>query len=265
MATFPQGFKYLTKLSSSRILVFGGTSGIGFGIVENCLEHGAAVIISGSQQAKVDRKVQQLRSTYPSIPASAIKGYPCDLSKPDDLENNIKTLLDLATENGQEKLNHVAFTAGDKFAIKPFTDATLEYMQQVSLVRFYAPAILAKLLPDYIVSSADSSITLTSGTNGMKPGAGWSLLAGVGVSVEGLMRGLSVDMAPVRVNVVSPGAIKTELFEGMPESMEEGFKAGTLVGKLGRPEDTSEAYVYAMKDGFVTGVVISTDGGRMLK
>ena len=83
------------------------------------------------------------------------------------------------------------------------------------------------------------------------------------------MRGLAVDLAPIRINLVSPGVVDTEFYnyfagEGLEEMMKY-FRSETLVGMVGRPEDVAEAYVYAMRDGFVTGSVITSDGGRLLK
>ena len=84
------------------------------------------------------------------------------------------------------------------------------------------------------------------------------------------MRGLAVDLAPhTRVNMVNPGAVHTELFDSIPkeslESVLQEFKNDTVLGKVGKPEELAEAYVYAMKDHFVTGAMITSDGGRLLK
>ncbi len=78
-----------------------------------------------------------------------------------------------------------------------------------------------------------------------------------------------MDLAPTRVNMVSPGAVHTELFNEIPEDklpgVLQGFSDGTLVGEVGTPENLAEAYLYFMRDGFTTGAMISSDGGRLLK
>ena len=79
-----------------------------------------------------------------------------------------------------------------------------------------------------------------------------------------MMRGMAVDLAPIRVNIVSPGAVVTELFDGAPEGTLERFRKATLTEQLGTPEDVAEAYLHAMKDGFMTGNVLVSDGGRIL-
>lgn len=108
----------------------------------------------------------------------------------------------------------------------------------------------------------DSSYTLTGGFITTKPPPGWGLHAVSGV--EGMSRGLAVDMAPVRVNVVAPGVIKTEAMKDVPDQALEGLAEATKVKRLGRPEVVAEAYLYFMKDGFVTGSILHSNGGRFL-
>lgn len=93
-------------------------------------------------------------------------------------------------------------------------------------------------------------------------GAGWA------ASLYGTVRALALEMAPIRVNAVSPGATATELW-GPPgearESLEAAVSARALMGKPGLPEEVGEAYVYLMKDTNNTGSVISSSGGSLLQ
>lgn len=251
--------EYIFKLSSPRILVFGGTSGIGFCIAEAALEHGASVVISGSRAPKLSTAIERLKTSYPDF-VDRVTGHTCDLSDASALEQNIKSLF----QSIDAPINHIAFTAGDAISVTPVSEATVENIQAAGVVRFLAPLMLAKVAPAYMPSSPDSSITLTSGSNTTKPSPGWTILAAWGAGIEGMGRGLAVDLAPVRVNVVSPGAVNTELFDGMPEEAIESFRKATKTGRVGRPEDVAEAYLYCMRDGFVTGTLVSSDGGRLL-
>lgn len=108
--------KYTSKLQSSRILVLGGTSGIGFCVAEAALEHGAHVTISGSKQPKLDTALSRLQSAYPDK-HSRLNGQTCDLSQPQSLESNLDTLLKFAAASS--KINHIVFTAGDPLKIFP--------------------------------------------------------------------------------------------------------------------------------------------------
>ena len=76
--------KYTSKLHDTRLLIFGGTSGMGFCVAEAAIEHGAHVCISGSKQYKLERALSRLQSTYPDS-ASEVSGHICDLSQPDSL------------------------------------------------------------------------------------------------------------------------------------------------------------------------------------
>jgi len=257
--------KFVNKLQNQRILIFGGTSGIGFAVAEGALEHGAQVIISGSNEENLARAVQRLRASYPDTPADRIATHACDLSEETALDANIAALLEAVTAAGAQKLNHVVFTAGDAFAPNPIAAANLALFQHAQTVRLLAPIMIAKHAAAHVAQSADSSMTVTSGAAVEKPAAGSALLVAVGSAIEGLARGLAVDLAPVRVNCVAPGAIRTELLAKRltPERARE-YERATKVGRLGAPEDAAEAYLYAMRDGFVTGALIKTNGGWLL-
>lgn len=95
------------------------------------------------------------------------------------------------------------------------------------------------------------------------------MIAGVAGAVVSLTRALAVDLAPLRVNCVSPGPVKTELWDGVPkdqlDKMLEGFKKSSLTDKVAMPEDTAESYLGCMRDGSLTGQTIVTEGGMLLK
>jgi NAD(P)-dependent dehydrogenase (short-subunit alcohol dehydrogenase family) len=71
-------YKFIHKLQGKRVLIFGGTSGIGYAVAEGCIEHGSAVIISGSNAAKLQTTVERLKSSYPSLPSSQVTTHACD-------------------------------------------------------------------------------------------------------------------------------------------------------------------------------------------
>jgi NAD(P)-dependent dehydrogenase (short-subunit alcohol dehydrogenase family) len=257
-------YKYTKKLNGKRVLILGATSGIGFAVAEACFEYGANIIISGSHSERLEKTVQRLRENYGTV-ESRVHTHTCDLSDEANLESNVEKLLQAATENGTHKLNHIAFTAGDSIPIQKINDITIPIIRKQEIVRFLGPVMIAKHLEEYMEKSPDSSFTITGGVNSWKPRPGWSLPASSGSRAEGLARGLAVDLAPIRVNLVSPGAIKTELFKrAISPQVEKAFTQKTLIKRLGRPEDTAEAYLYMMKDGFVTGTVLDTNGGYLL-
>ncbi|KAL1996341.1 hypothetical protein VTN49DRAFT_106 [Thermomyces lanuginosus] len=262
--------KFVNKLAGQRVLVLGGTSGIGFAVASGALEHRATVIVSSSKPEKVENAIKRLKDAYPDPDYhSRIAGYPCDLGNPEQLEQNLISLLDQATENRTALLDHIAVTAGDPISFSPIEDISLEYIHRTGNVRFVAPLILAKLARKYIKNVDSSSITLTSGSGIFRPIPQWSVLIGYGAGLDGLRRSLSVELAPIRVNVVCPGVIRTEVFDNIQleerEATLEKLAQETLLNRVGKPENVAEAYLYFMKDTFATGAMVLSDGGKLVK
>lgn len=84
-----------------------------------------------------------------------------------------------------------------------------------------------------------------------------------------MTRNLAFDLQPIRVNLVSPGAIKTELWDSMADekakqAMFEQVAKAAPTGRLGQPEDVAEAYLFLMKDANVTGTVVDSNSGALL-
>ncbi|KAJ5793084.1 NAD(P)-binding protein [Penicillium pulvis] len=263
-----QTLKYTTKLVGKRVLIIGGTSGIGYCVAEAALEHGADVIVSSSNAAKIDKTIAKLQDEYPEFTRShKVSGYVCDLANPVELETNLTRLLEEATEGRTLPLNHIAFTAGDALKLPALQDVAVDAVNASGTVRFVAPLILAKVLPQYMDKSPSNSFTVTGGSNAHRPPAGWSVMAGYATAIEGLVRGLAQDLKPLRVNIVSPGAVHTELFDGFGTKLDEllkGFRENTLTGTVGTPGDVAEAYIYIMKDKFITGSLVASNGGILL-
>ncbi len=254
--------KYTSKLSGARVLIIGGSSGIGYSVAEASLESGATVIISSSQESRVNSSIEKLLKTYPSA-KDRVSGHACDLSVT-TMEQNIERLLE---QTG--KIDHIVFTAGDALSTARIQEATLEKIQKAGMVRFFAPLIVAKFAAKYLSAGPASSLTLTTGSVSQKPIAGWSVSASYAGGLHSMMRNLAVDLAPIRVNLISPGAVETPLWDHhMSKEQLEGFKAEWskkhTTGQFGQPEDVAEAYLFAMKDKNCTGSVIDTNGGALL-
>lgn len=266
----PDQQKYVNKLQGQRILVIGGTSGIGFAAAEASLESGAsAVIISSSSPEKITSSISRIQKAYPSK-ASQVTGHACNFQDTKTMESNIKTLLDFATDKGSKKLDHIIFTAGDKLQIMPLSEVSLEFAMERGMVRFYGPLMTAKHASsgNYMNPGPASSIVMTTGAGGEKPHKNWSMYGGYLAGLQGMCRGLALDLAPLRVNLISPGAVLTELWDGLPADAREGFmksmETSMATGEIGKPEDVAQAYLYCMKDHNITGSVLSTNGGSLL-
>jgi NAD(P)-dependent dehydrogenase (short-subunit alcohol dehydrogenase family) len=114
----------------------------------------------------------------------------------------------------------------------------------------------------------NGSITLTNGTIAHRPRKGAALSTAMAGSIEHLTQALAVDLAPVRVNVVCPALILTNVWDSIPEEVRpERLRRMTERQPLprpGQPTEVAEAYLYSMKAGYTTGQVLKVDGGATL-
>ena len=234
------------KLTGKKVVIIGGTSGFGLATARAAAGAGAQVIIASRSQANVDKALTEL--------PAGITGATVDVIDEASLEKFFSSL------NG---LDHLVVTAGDT---APAFDPTYQQARQAFEVRFWGAYLSAKTAAPHI--RPGGSITLTNGIVAIRPWKGWSATAAVAGAVESLTRGLALDFAPIRVNAVCAGVIKTPLWSGMSVEEREAFYADTAqklpVGRVGEPEDVAETYLHLMQSGFTTGQVLVVDGGAVI-
>ncbi|KAJ5515073.1 NAD(P)-binding protein [Penicillium fimorum] len=258
--------KYIGQLRSSRILVIGGTSGIGFAVAEAALEHEAIVTIAGSNAAKLERALSRLSPSSPAAGSGCVQGLQCDLGDTQTVEENVERLLKFAAGDG--KIDHIVITAADMTQPPALDNLTVNDIQRHGVIRLVAPLMVAKHLPRYMDKEAQNSLTLTSGAHCVKPDPGWTVISGYCGAVEAMVRGLAVDLKPLRVNVVAPGAVLTEAVRDvLGDAAELAIKMAkdkSTVGQVGTPESVAQAYLYLMKDQYTSGSTLATNGGMLL-
>lgn len=208
--------------------------------------------------------MESLKKSYPSA-AARISGQVCDLGDEASIEANIVKLLDSCGE-----LDHIIYTAGDKLASMELSSASFASMRQAGLVRFYGPLLVGKYAKKYLSAGPRSSLTLTTGAVSERPIADWTVVNSYATGLQGMTRGLALDLKPIRVNLVSPGAVQTELWSTVGLSSEqqkamfEGYSKTQPTGHVALPEEIAETYLYLLKDTNITGSMISTNGGTLL-
>lgn len=163
--------------------------------------------------------------------------------------------------------DHVVYTAGDALSITPLEKTTLEKIQQAGMVRFNAPLIAASEAAKYLKKSNTSSYAITTGSVSEKPHQGRVIVGCYAGGNHTMARGLALDMKPIRVNAVSPGAVDTTLWKILDLEKHEVFRkweTKMATGRVSQVEDVAEAYLYCMKDRNLMGSVISTNDGALL-
>ncbi len=171
---------------------------------------------------------------------------------------------DLVPVTEDPKYGH--HVAGDAFTPRRLTEMSSAEARAVLDVRFWgAVEVIRSAAPRIRMGG---SIALTTGTVGQRPVPGAALAAAGAGAAEGLVRGLAAELAPVRVNAVRAGAIRTPLWDAVPEPQREAVFARlaqrTLLGTMGEPEEIALAYLYLMQNRYVTGTVLTIDGGLLL-
>jgi len=240
------------SLSGKRVVVIGGTSGIGFAVAQGALADGASVVVGSSSAENVEAAVAKLGTG-----ASGRAVNVCD-------EADVTAFFEHFGA-----LDHLAYTAGDWGSFRtprPIAELDLADADAVFAVRFWGAVTAIKHATGKI--SKDGSITLTDGVVSRRPRKGGALSTAMAGAIEHLTQALAVDLAPIRVNVVCPGLILTGVWDSIPEDMraaqiEEMTKLQPLP-RAGDPAEAAQAYLYAMRGGFTTGQVLVVDGGRTL-
>ncbi|PSN72163.1 NAD(P)-binding protein [Corynespora cassiicola Philippines] len=258
--------KYTTKLLDSRVLIIGGSSGLGYGLAEACLEHGAHVTISSSNPTRISSAVASLQTSYPSA-TPRIRGLTADLSDPTTIEDVLTSLFnDAVAPLPGQKLDHVLFTAGDALSTLPISSLSAPAILKAGQIRFLAPLLTAKLVARFVEPSHRSSYTITTGSISERPMADWSVVAAYAGGHHSMVRNLALDLRPVRVNGVSPGVVDTGLWKVEGEERErflEGCAEKMATGRVGRVEDVVESFLGVLRDWNCDGSVVRTDGGAL--
>jgi len=255
--------KYTSRLANQHVLITGGTSGIGFGLAEALLEEDAYVYIASSSAARVHAAVAKLEHTYPSK-AGRAQGFVCDLGSDETLEANIARLFaEVAAAVPGGKLDHAVHTAGEPLAVMPPDAWSIASVKKAATVRFWGALFIAKALRAHVKAGPHASLTLTTGAVSQRPLPDWTVVGALAGGLHAMTRNLAVDLKPLRVNLVSPGAVDTELWGEAREATVKAMGARTLTGRCGTVEDVVQAYLYVMKDENATGSCVSTNGGAL--
>ncbi len=233
-------------LHNKRVVVVGGSAGMGLSIARMAAGEGAAVTLTSRSEETAQRVASEIG------------------------ENVVARALDSSDEQAVAaffefvgSVDHVAIP-GSSVKTGPVKTTTEEDLLYSIRSKFLGPVACAK----YARIAAGGSLTLFSGVLSRKPGSS-SLLGAINAAVETLAKGLATELAPVRVNVISPGLTRgTAAYLSMPEEAREGmFTAAAAklpAGRVGTPEDIAAATRFVMTCGWVTGSVIDVDGGALL-
>jgi NAD(P)-dependent dehydrogenase (short-subunit alcohol dehydrogenase family) len=236
-------------LEGQHVVIIGGSSGMGLATAAGAAAAGAKVTIASSDQSRLD---------------TALAGLPggCN-GVVVDARSEASVAAALA---GIGELDHLIYTAGDRVAPRPLGEVPVDEARRLFDVRFWGAVAAIRHAAPRI--RAGGSIVLTSSTIAVRPPAGAALVAAGAAAIEGLTRGLAVELAPVRVNAVRPGAVHTPLWDAVPEPRRSALLSAlaerTITKTVGQPGQIAAAHLYLMDNRFVTGTVLTVDGGAVV-
>lgn len=231
-------------LAGKKVVVVGGSSGIGLATAEMAKAAGADVVIAS-------RNAERVKAAADKVGA---KGIPADVT--DD-----KSVVDLFAACGP--VDHVVVSAA-QLRSGPFKTVAMEDVRATMEGKLWGAWRVAR--------AADirpgGSLTLVSGFLSLRPRPNSAIVSAANGALESLTRALALEMAPIRVNCVSPGIIDTPIRAAMPEAarkeMLAKIAAGLPVGRVGEASDVARQIIAFVENGFATGAIVYLDGGGIV-
>lgn len=236
------------KNSKKRLVIIGGTSGIGLATAKLAAKQNMQLVVTGF-------KPEENASLKNELPADT-QFYQLDISN----ESAVKSFFD-----GIGEFDYLT-TPGSMTPKGPFLTMDTHIAKSGFDSKFWGQYYAAKYGMPYLREGG--AIALFSGFVSHKPQKNLVVMASVNSAVEGLGRALAIELAPIRVNVVAPGMIDTPRYASMSEhdrqTMFEQLANKLPVGRVGNAEDVAKAVLLMLTNTFMTGQTIFVDGGHVL-
>ncbi|HEY9338931.1 MAG TPA: SDR family oxidoreductase [Kribbella sp.] len=230
------------------VVIVGGSSGMGRALAAELVAQGSEVTVAGRSADKLDDVRREL----------GVRTVAMDVGVEQDIER-------LFAVTGT--VSHIVTTAADVGgAYQPIAAYDVRAARSAVDSKLLGPLLLAKHGAPLL--EPGGSIVFTSGIAAYRPGPRASLLAALNGALASLAAALAVELAPLRVNVVSPGWVDTPIWQDVagdaaPETL-AAMAARLPVGRIGRTQDIAAAIIALLRNGFITGTVLHADGGHRL-
>lgn len=236
----------------TNVMIVGGSSGMGLALART------ALLAGGMDVTIVGRSADRLAAAQAELEQNAqgkVSTVAADIGREEDVAALFARV---------DHVDHVAVTAAD---------ATGVYGRSTEVATVAARAIVdtkllgAWLVGKYAAGKVTGSITYTSGINAYRPNGSNTIVAAANGALASLAYGLAIELAPVRVNVISPGWVDTPIWDQLGMDKRAAFTdlADRLPARrIGTPDDIAQAFMSVLSNGFITATVLHVDGGHRL-
>lgn len=235
----------MKQLEGQRVLVVGGARNLGAAIARAAAEAGAEVVVG----ARDVRRAQEVAAGLPG----AASGVRIDVADEESIRVAVASV---------GRIDHVVVTASAPHNV-PVTEVERDGIVAAFDAKVIGPLLLAKHVAPLLPPTG--SITLFSGVVAWKPAPGKVVMGVANGAASFLASHLARELAPVRVNAVSPGIVDSGAWDGLEAPARAGLfagaAAGTLAGRVGTPDDVVATVLWLLGSGFVSGETIKVSGG----